>query len=263
MKTEFISREMTREVIVGAFIVMVFLGLGYFTIILSHDKWFGAKYSREVVFKDVMGLRVGDNVVCRGMPVGKVKTLKLKDDGVHVAAVLDQSLDIREDYEARIIATSILGGRYLQISEGSKTRNELSPKMPMIGLEPYDLIADASVLVNSTKKAFTEEGILDNLKDASREIKEITERMNAGKGVLGKLLADDDTMYNNLSDAVTSMKNIAAKIEKGEGMLGRMVNDDSLYTEIEDTIGEARAAIDDFRETAPVVTFTSIFFGAF
>ena len=42
-----------------------------------------------------------------------------------------------------------------------------------------------------------------------------------------------------------------------------MMQDDTMYNEVNDLVGEARAAIDDFRETAPIVTFTSIFFGAF
>ena len=46
-------------------------------------------------------------------------------------------------------------------------------------------------------------------------------------------------------------------------MLGRLVNDDGLYEQIEGIVEEARAALDDVRETSPVVTFTSIFFGAF
>ena len=35
MRKDFIAREMTMEIAVGVFMVMVFLGLGYFTIILS------------------------------------------------------------------------------------------------------------------------------------------------------------------------------------------------------------------------------------
>jgi phospholipid/cholesterol/gamma-HCH transport system substrate-binding protein len=66
-----------------------------------------------------------------------------------------------------------------------------------------------------------------------------------------------------LSDAVASLKNIAGRIEKGEGTVGRFINEDTLYEDVEATVGELRATIDDFRETAPITAFGSIFFGAF
>ena len=34
MRKDCVARELTREIIVGAFMVMILLGLGYFTIIL-------------------------------------------------------------------------------------------------------------------------------------------------------------------------------------------------------------------------------------
>jgi len=59
------------------------------------------------------------------------------------------------------------------------------------------------------------------------------------------------------------LKQITGQIEKGEGMIGRMVQDDGLYQQVNGLVTEVRAALDDFRETTPVVTFASIFFGAF
>jgi len=54
-----------------------------------------------------------------------------------------------------------------------------------------------------------------------------------------------------------------AKVRDGEGTLGRLINDDALYEEIMKALAEVRAMIDDIRETSPVATMTSIFFGAF
>jgi len=42
-----------------------------------------------------------------------------------------------------------------------------------------------------------------------------------------------------------------------------LIEDDGLYEDAEKLVGEVRAAVDDIRETSPVVTFTSILFGAF
>jgi hypothetical protein len=51
---------------------------------------------------------------------------------------------------------------------------------------------------------------------------------------------------------------------RGErGAVDKLIGDDALHVQASQVVQEARATIDDFRETTPVTTFTSIFFGAF
>jgi phospholipid/cholesterol/gamma-HCH transport system substrate-binding protein len=284
--------------IVGAFMVMIFLGLGYFTIILSRETWFSRKQHMDVMFKNVMGLREGNNVVVRGMPIGKIDSLSLEKDWVRISLVLDHALKMKKDYEIRIVATSILGGRYLEIKEGSESLPTLPMSSHFVGREPYDLMADAAAVINKARTELVEGGAIDNLKRVSEQISAIVERVEAGEGSLGKLLSkdaalyddlagtveairevaerlqrgegtlghlmsEDDKLYNDLADVVASLKEITAKIEKGEGSLGKLISEDGVYAEVEGMMKEARAALDDLRETSPVVTFTSVFFGAF
>lgn len=264
MKKDWMARELTMEVIVGVFMIVIVLGLLYFTFILSGEMWGKKHYPMEVVFKDVMGLREKDSVVVRGMPIGQVERLSLQSDGVHVMVVVEKMLKMKPDYRITVVATSILGGRYLQIDEGSENLPEIKNVKVFTGEEPYDLMADAAELVNAAKKGFTDEdGIIANLREATAQIKDTTTRLNAGEGVLGKLLSKDEALYNDLAESVEALKNITAKIERGEGMLGKLVNDEELYNEVKSVVEEARATIDDFRETSPVISFTSIFFGAF
>jgi phospholipid/cholesterol/gamma-HCH transport system substrate-binding protein len=221
------------EIIVGAFVVMVFLGLGYFTIILSRETWFQKKYHMEVVFQNVMGLRDGDSVVVRGMPVGKVLSLHLQPDGVHVVLTLDQPLHPRQDCRLSIVTTSILGGRYLQLEEGSPNLPEMPLDKPLRGELPQNLMTDAAEAVSAIKKALVDGGIIDNLKKAIASINEIADRVNKGRGTVGRLLSEDDSLYTNLVATVESIKNVASRVEKGEGTLGKLLSsDDSLYTNL-------------------------------
>lgn len=298
MRKDCVARELTREMIVGAFMVMVFLGLAYFTIILSRETWFSRKQHMDVRFKSVMGLREGNNVVVRGMPIGKIDSLDLEDKWVRVHLVLDNRLQMKKDYEIRIVATSILGGRYLEIREGTESLPTLPLSSRFIGKEPYDLMADAAAVINKTRTELVEGGAIDNFKKVSEQIsaiverveagegslgrflskdaslyedlagtvesiREVAERLERGEGTLGHLMSEDDRLYNDLSDVVASLKEITAKIEKGEGSLGKLISEDGVYSEVEGMMKEARAALDDLRETSPVVTFTSVFFGAF
>ena len=80
---------------------------------------------------------------------------------------------------------------------------------------------------------------------------------------MGKLMSKDDQLYQDLSVSMANIRSITDKVGSGEGTLGKLVNDDEIYNEARKLLSELRAAIDDMRETSPVTTFSTIFFGAF
>lgn len=261
MKTKRI-RELSMEVMVGTFMFVVLAVLCVFTIVLSQQNLFEKTYPFEVVFDDIMGLRDGDNVVMRGMTVGKIRRMLMKEDGVHLLAALKNPVALKTDYKIEVIATSVLGGRYLQVFEGKLNSPPLPAGAIVRGEKPNDLIT----LVSSV----------------ADDIKNITEKIRKGEGSLGKFIYDD-TLYNDARDVVHDMKTavyernffdnmensmdnlnqIAEKINSGEGTLGKLVNDDTLYVEAKKMIKDVRVTVDDLRETSPIVTFSSIYFGAF
>ena len=334
MKKDWRERELTTEVMVGAFLLMIMLGLGYFTIILSTARVFSDKTEMNVTFGNVMGLRDGDPVVARGMPVGKVKALELVPEcgGVYITLSLDKQVDMRADYAITIAATSILGGRQLQIKEGSLDE----PPIEMAvydGDDPYDLMEDAAAIVNEVRAGLIEGQVMENAQQAAKDLADIVARISRGEGVIGKLLgsdaslfddlaatvasargiaaglaegqgtlgmllAPDATLYKELAGTVTALREIAGRLERGEGTVGkllsaddtvyedvaamvatlrrvsdnlengegalpRLLNDPEVYEQVQATIDEVRGAIDDVRESAPISTFASIFFGAF
>ena len=338
MKQSSIDREMTIELVVGTFMFMILLALAYFTIVLGRANLFEKKFPLEVEFEDVMGLRKDDNVIERGMTVGKVKTLRLLEGKVRVLAMMDKPLKLKTDYQITVISTSILGGRNLEVKAGSEQASFLPPDIMPQGTRPFDLMAEAATAVHEIRVALNQGGILTNLeqsiasiKDISGKInrgegtlgklvndsglyteiqgvakdirgvtarvqeiadkigrgegtlgklvaddsvytnvaavavnlKEISDRLNKGEGTLGKLLSKDDQLYKDIASTTESLKAITGKIQRGEGMLGKLVNDESLYNEVKGAVGEFRATVDDYRETSPVVSFTTLLMGAF
>jgi phospholipid/cholesterol/gamma-HCH transport system substrate-binding protein len=302
VKKDWRERELTMEIVVGAFLVMILLGLAYFTIILSKESFFKERYEVKVRFPEVKGLRVGDNVFLRGMPVGKVKNLQLDCEeacrGVNVTMNLDMPVQIREGYAFRIVMTSLLGGQQLEIHEGLPDGAVLEMDV-YTGERPRDLMGHAAEIVAAAREELIEGDVFGRLRSVVEQVDEMVTRVNKGQGMIGKLLSEDDALYENLSTTVAgvrkvvdgltagegiagrllagdggkvmddldavmgSLRNIVEKVERGEGTLGRLVVEDAVYAEIEATIQEIRAAVDDFRETAPITTFSSIFFGAF
>ncbi len=105
--------------------------------------------------------------------------------------------------------------------------------------------------------------IYNDAAEIARNLREVSARLNNAESLLGKLLAPDDTVYDDVRAAAQSLRTVADTIARGEGTIGRIVMRGELYEEVRLLVNELRATIDDFRETAPVSTFTSIFFGAF
>jgi phospholipid/cholesterol/gamma-HCH transport system substrate-binding protein len=105
--------------------------------------------------------------------------------------------------------------------------------------------------------------VYNDLHEITSNLKDLSDRLAKGKGTMGKLLSEDDQLYTNLVAAAISIRDISATVEKGEGTIGKLVKDDKLYEEVKMTLHELRATIDDYREAAPITTFSSIFFGAF
>jgi len=235
-------RELSMEVLVGTFMFVALLSLCVFTIVLSRENVFKKTYPFEVVFTDVMGLRDGDNVMMRGMTVGKVKAMMLQDDGVRVVAALQRPIHLKKDYVIDIVFSSVLGGRYMQISEGSPALEGLASGMIIKGQTPKDVMALVS--------------------DVAADLKDITRKINSGQGTIGKLV-NEDALYNDARASLANLNEITDKINHGEGTLGLLVNDESLYLEVKQVISDIRATVDEIRETSPIVTFSSIFFGAF
>ena len=244
-----------------------------------------------------IALRKGDNVFVKGVDVGKVDSLAVRPDGAHVFVSLEVPIKLHDDYKVEVLPTSVLGGRYLSFDLGSNGKPELREGAVLHGLTPVDLIDEATRTVSLIKKNLEEGKVLENLsatmadvkkisnklaagegtlgkllmeetmyadlKSTTANLKEISNRLAAGEGTLGKLLSKDDALYKDIAAAAASLKTITGKIEKGEGTIGKLTMDESLYHDVKKTMSEARAAIDDFREAAPLTTFSSLFLGAF
>ena len=330
--------DMSMELIVGTVALMILLAMAYFTIVVGRQAFWRKTYPVDVRFENVMGLRDGDNVVIRGMSVGKVRSILLVSNEVLVVSDLEREMVFRRDYRILVVFTSVLGGRQLEINEGSPASPLLPPGVRLHGEQPVDLIDSANAMVSDVRNMINEGGVASNLaatianlkgisdrlkngegtigrllgeeglylqfqstmKDAGEvlaqiktvttklsqgegtvgkllmddrvykdiektttNLRELTDRVNAGEGTLGKLLSKDDSMYQNLSATACSLSNITAHIERGDGLLGKLITDNQMADDVKQAIQELRAMIDDFRETSPVVSFSSFLFGTF
>lgn len=103
---------------------------------------------------------------------------------------------------------------------------------------------------------------VSNLNVFVENLAQVSEKFDTGEGILGKLLFSDDTM-KDLHDAIADFKIVADRIERGEGLISELLRADGEATlEAKGLIKDGRDMLDDLRETSPISTFSSIFFGA-
>lgn len=242
------NKEVFSEVIVGVFMTAVLGLLIYFTIIISGVEVFGgkSKVPVKVFFHDVGGLKVRDSVVLRGMTVGSVSDMRLQNSGVNATLLVERGVRFKEGYSISVCAGSLLGGNYLLIEEGSG--QELSRDAVLQGQSPNNWMRDLGTIVASLKEATAGNhvrNIITNLDAAVLSIKTAVARVEEGKGMLGKLFAEDNALYSDLSNTVANLKSITGKIDTGGNSLGRLINDDgNVYTNLSATVANLKSISD-------------------
>ncbi len=112
-------------------------------------------------------------------------------------------------------------------------------------------------------KLIQDDEVYENIRQITTDFSEVSGRIARGEGSIGKLFSDDESLFNDLKATLASLNAAMEKVGRGEGTLGRLVHEDALYEEVMKGVAEIRAMVDDLRETSPVTTMTSIFFGAF
>lgn len=217
-------REMSMEVTVGAFMFMVVLLLGVFTIVLSRDALFTRTHYTEVDFPTVMGIREGDNVYVRGVVAGKVR--RIDDETTHVTVTLglDRELELKTDYRIEILPTSVLGGRYLSVFEGSPDAALLPKDTRIKGQLPVELIEEATRMVKQIRDALDEGQVLTNIKTAMKNVSEVTVKLNEGQGTIGKLINDDE-VYRDLKELSSNLKTLSARLNAPDHSIAKLLDD--------------------------------------
>jgi phospholipid/cholesterol/gamma-HCH transport system substrate-binding protein len=166
------------------FVVAIFL-------IGRQKNLFISVYKLSTTFYNVSGLQVGNNVRFSGINVGTVDNINIINDStVQVDMLIAKSVQkfIKEDCQAAIGSSGIIGDRILTISQGS-----------------YDApLAKEGQQIESTEPVETD-GILLSLQVTATQLAEIMVKVNSGNGTLGRLL-QDSTIAENINQTIVNLK---------------------------------------------------------
>lgn len=303
------------QILVGTFMVVVLVLLGYFTIVISGVDMMMGRERRliRIAFPQVGGLKEHDNVMYRGTKVGTVDRVEVSTSNLVVTALVDQGVVLRRGYQVTVCNLSMLGGNYLSLEEGEGEPIDLSVEV-LSGEPPTDWMKDLTRVARNLNEITSHPEIreaITNFSAVSQRAKAVAAKLemfldkahaiadNVNE-VAARVNQDKDQIVDDVKSAVSDIRagaaelrpmiaafrktaegidiretvakadqlllnlNAAAeKLKNGEGTLGRLNNDPRLYQEIDGLIRDVRQVIDNYRDTTPISTFSSLAAGAF
>lgn len=204
---------MTKTTIVG-FCFLTALGLFLFAAVtIQGVNPFGPDpFEMTVTFSTVSGLKEGDNIRVRGLDVGKVEQTSYTDDGIVVSLRLDQEIPPREGYRFTVMPASALGGNFIDYIPGDGIK--LPSGQPLQGDGTADLLTAAGQWFEENAGEIS--AIIAN-------IKAVTERLEQGTGVIGRLVAHEETQQK-FDEIVESIRSVSSKVDTGDNLLGALLN---------------------------------------
>jgi phospholipid/cholesterol/gamma-HCH transport system substrate-binding protein len=193
------KKDSGNKIRLGIFVsaALAFLIIGIY-FIGQKQRLFARTFKARVVYKDVNGLQVGNNVRFSGINVGNVASITLTTDTtVEVGLVIDRSVRkfIKKNAQASVGSEGLMGDKLVNISPGAKVGED-------IGDNDYLQAVNGSGL----------EAIMDQVKitatnaaHISGDLSDIVSNIHDGKGSIGKLFMDT-VMAKNLDQTIVNVK---------------------------------------------------------
>ena len=138
-----------------------------------------------------------------------------------------------------------------------------------------------------------DETVYADMRQTMANIRTVAGRLERGEGLLGRFLVEDAALYGevtnsvvafrqacasfNLSDKesgarsvvdganrlLANLNDVAQRLKGGEGTLGRLAASQEMYDEVQALIKDVRQVVDNYRDTTPISTFSSLAIGGF
>jgi phospholipid/cholesterol/gamma-HCH transport system substrate-binding protein len=168
--------------------------------------FFWDRYAVKATFSSVAGLKAGAPVRLAGVEVGSVTGLAFVGDRVDVVMAVNRAHQrrITSNSVASLGSVSLLGEAAIDITASSD-----GAPVPEWGYirsgRPVGTIGDVATQAGA----------------GLEELTAVVAGLRAGRGTLGRLLADD-SLYRELGDLVAAAEAVARSINDGRGTLGRL-----------------------------------------
>lgn len=209
-----------KELRVGIFTLIALAVLVILILNASGDfNPFERKINLRARFPSADGLRAGNEVQLAGLKIGKVEEVRLLPPDSPEEAKIEAVFSVKQTVDGRPITERI--------------RTDSTAKLystTLLGNDKIILISAGSANGAEVQENY----VLDSTAQSS--ISQITE--------------SGDQLVKQLNKLAVPVTDIAQKVNEGEGTIGRIVNDPELYKNINATITETQATINELQTIA-------------
>jgi len=237
-----LESDRRRRLRVGLFTAFLLLLCGAVIMLIGKKQGLFQRHERfEARFEHVGGLVPGSSVWLNGVVVGAVEDVELPTDpGQRQIAVRFRvnarvAERVRADSRVRIRTLGLLGDRYLEISSGSVSQPALPPGSVVPSEEPTDVAA----VLSRGGDAMT------NVQAISSSLRRILDRVERGEGIVGELTVNPESgrlVVARLTSVLEQTDGMLKDLRAGKGALGKLIADPKLESQfVDDLAGMARA----------------------
>ena len=202
------------ELRVGLLVIVSLTILAFTALMIGTGSPFSRTYTIKALMKDVNGLKPSAPVRVGGVEVGTVETVDFAEGAggmVELSMKIDRRVQERvtTESQANLGAVGLLGEKAVDITASSSG----TP------------IPDYGYVKAASEDPF--KGLLTDAGETTAHLRRILARMDAGEGLIGKALRDEE-LYDRMTDVAVRLQTVIGKLESPRGPLGRMMNDEEM-----------------------------------
>ena len=182
--------------------VFVLLGATLFVVAVyftgKNKNLFTSTFHIKALFKNISGLKIGDNVRFSGINIGTVKNIEfISDSTVVVDLIIKEEIHkyIKTDASASIGSDGLMGDKILTISAGTPSNAIVKNNATIASTSAFEI----EDLMKALRKS------VDNAQIITLQLSEFSQKINKGKGALNKVLTDEE-FANGLTKTITNIQ---------------------------------------------------------
>ncbi len=230
--------------------MFMILGLSLFIIgiyfIGKNKNMFGSTFGLNTKFRNVSGLKVGNNVRFSGINIGTVERIEfLSDSAVAVHLIIKEEVQkyLKIDAIASIGSDGLMGDKVLTISPGSSSNKIIKDNATIASVKAVEM----EDIMKSVKVS------VDNAVIITNQLAEFTVNINNKQGVISKLMTDAtfaNSLTNTLTNTLTNLESstqefsvFTKKMNSSKGVLSKLVTDEKLGNTVDSTITDLKETV--------------------
>lgn len=229
--------------------LFVILGVSLFMVSIyfigNNKNLFSATFQLKANFKNVSGLKEGNNVRFSGINIGTVKDIEfISDSAVVVNLVIKEEVQkyIKTDAIASIGSDGLMGDKVLTISPGTSSNKMVKNKATIASVQAVEL----EDLMKGLRKS------VDYAEIITLQLSEFSTKINNGKGALNKVLTDEEfaksieIMLQNLKLSSDEFLVFTTNMNDKNGTLSKLMTHPKYANSIEKTLNNLEKSSNEF-----------------